>query len=220
MGLTRALGFAGALILSAIVGGTLIGSALAQAERTDATDAATPYCDTFMDTLASELGTTRDGLVAASKTAANAAIDAAVEASDLTDERAAEIRDRIDDADGTGCRWFGAGFAHGFGHGLARGLLGGDVLEAAADALGVDSADLVSELREADSLEAVAEQHGAAYDDLTASILSAVRADLDAGDIDPDRAEAVIERLTQWLDNGGQFDGFGRGAFGHRHPGG
>lgn len=216
MGFTRALGIAGALIVSAVVGGTLIGSTLAQDDVTDATDAATPYCDTFMDTLATELGTTRDGLLTAGKAAANAAIDAAVEAGDLTGKRAADVRERIEEADGTGCRWFGPGFARGFGHGLARGFLGGDVLEAAADALGVESSDLVTELRDADSLEAVAADHSIAYDDVKAAVLGAVQADLDASDVDPDRADAVIERLTQWLDNGGQLDG--PGPFGHRHP--
>ena len=218
MGLTRALGFAGALILSAIVGGTLIGAALAQDEETDAPDVATPYCDTFMDTLASELGVTRDGLLAAGKTAATAAIDAAVEAGDLTEERATELRERVDEADGDGCGLFGRPFARGFGHGMARGVVGGDVLEAAADALGVESSDLMSELRDAESLEAVAEQHAIAYDDLRASILAAVQADRDASDVDADRADAVIERLTQWLDNGGQIDGFGRGPLGRHHP--
>ena len=41
MRLTKTLGMAGALILSALVGGTLIGSALAQDETTD-TDTTTP----------------------------------------------------------------------------------------------------------------------------------------------------------------------------------
>ena len=65
------LGFAGALVLSAIVGGTLIGSALAQDGETDAD---TANCDTFMDTfMAAELGVSRDEVVDAGKAAANAA---------------------------------------------------------------------------------------------------------------------------------------------------
>jgi hypothetical protein len=219
MGLTKALGFAGALILSAIVGGTLIGSALAQDEATDATGAETSYCDVFMDTLASELGTTPDALVAAGRSAAGAAVDAAEEAGDIDAERADAIRERIAEADGDGCGWFGHGFTRGFAHGAARGFLGGDVMEAAADALGIESSDLIGQLREAQSLQALAEERGVSYDEVKSSVLTAVQADLDAAvaeGMDQERADEVIGRLTTWLDNGGQLDGFGP----HRHHSG
>lgn len=218
MRLTKTLGMAGALILSALVGGTLIGSALAQ----DETDTDTPtdvgaYCDTFMDAFAAELGSTRDEVIAAGKVAANAALDAAVAAGDVTEDRAAEIRERIDAYDGEGCA-FGGAFKLGFGHGMARGFLGGDVFEAAADALGIESSALIELLGEATSLEALAGEQGVAYDDVKASILAAVQADLDAAvaeGMDQERADEVIARLTTWLDEGGQLDGprvrFGRG---------
>jgi hypothetical protein len=216
MRLTRTLGIAGALILSALVGGTLIGSALAQDSETDSDVGA--YCDTFMDAFASELGATRDEVVAAGKAAANAAVDAAVAAGDLTEERAAEIRERIEAYDGSGCVFGGAfklGFGHGFGHGLGRGFLGADVVEAAADALGLESADLIERLDDAGSLEALAGEQGVSYDEVTASIIAAVQADLDAavaeGTLDQERADAVIERLTTWLDEGGELRGPGRG---------
>ena len=222
MRLTKTLGMAGALILSALVGGTLIGSALAQDTETDATVGA--YCDTFMDAFASELGATRDEVVAAGKAAANAAVDAAVAAGDLTEERAATIRERIEAADGSGCVFGGAfrlGFGHGFGHGLGRGFLGGDVFEAAADALGLESADLIGRLDEAGSLEALATEQGISYDEVKASILAAVQADLDAavaeGNLEQERADSIAERLTTWLDEGGTFEGpLGRGPWGGR----
>ena len=59
MRITKALGMAGALILSAVLGGTLIGSAFAD-EDSETDTASGEYCDTFMDAFASELGTTRD----------------------------------------------------------------------------------------------------------------------------------------------------------------
>ena len=219
MRLTKTLGMAGALLLSALVGGTLIGSALAQDETTD-TDTATDvgaYCDTFMDAFAAQLGSTRDEVIAAGKAAANAALDAAVAAGDVTEERAADIRERIDAYDGEGCA-FGGAFKLGFGHGVARGFLGGDVFEAAADALGIESSALIEQLGEATSLEALAGEQGVGYDDVKASILAAVQADLDAAvaeGMDQERADEVIARLTTWLDEGGQLDGlrdrFGRG---------
>ena len=96
MRLTRTLALSSALILAALVGGTLIGSALA----TDADPSAQPetestetsYCDTFLDAFASELGVTRDEIVAAGKEAALASIDAAVAAGDISEERAERLR--------------------------------------------------------------------------------------------------------------------------------
>jgi hypothetical protein len=224
MRLTKTLGAAGALILSALVGGTLIGSTLAQDEETDPEGAANAaaYCDTFMDTFASELGVTRDEITAAGKAAATAALDAAVAAGDVTEERAATIRERIEAFDGEGCAVLGSfrgGFGHVFGKGFARGFLGGDVLEAAADALGIESSELIEQLGEPTSLETLAGEQGVAYDDVKASILAAVQADLDAAvaeGMDQARADEVIERLTTWLDEGGQLDGLPGGRHGHR----
>jgi hypothetical protein len=225
MRLTKALGAAGALIIAALVGGTLIGSALATdaTDGTDSTSTGTAYCETFRDALATELGVTTDELVAAGQAAANATIDAAVAAGDLDEERADALRERIAEADGSECIGFGHAFGRGFEHGAVRGFLGGDVFEAAADALGVDSADLIGELREAGSLEALAETQGISYDEVKASILAAVQADLDAAvadGLDQERADEVIERLTTWLDEGGEIgDGPGPGLGGeHRGP--
>jgi hypothetical protein len=237
MNLTKALGAAGALLLAALLGGTLIGSALAT-DATDATDStdtgtsgavladsdAAVYCDVFLDALAAELGTTRDALTAAGRTAAGAAIDAAVEAGDLTEDRAADIRERIENADGDGCGLIGAawgrGFAHGMGAGTARGLLGGDIFEAAADALGIEGAELIGQFRDAGSLENLAGTHGVAYDDVKAAVLAAVQADLDAAvaeGLDQERADQAIERLTAWLDDGGQAGEFRFGGPGGHH---
>ena len=99
MRLTKTLGMAGALILSAVVGGTLIGSALATDETTDdgmTTTIGGEYCQTFLDELAAELGTTRDGLTEAGRAAALATVDAAVGVGDISEERAATMRERIE----------------------------------------------------------------------------------------------------------------------------
>jgi len=226
MQIVRGLGFAGALILSAIVGGTLIGSAFA-VDDADAEGASGTgeYCEVFLDSLASELGVSRDELVAAGQSAANSAIDAAVAAGDLAEERAADLRERVAAYDGSGCGALGPGFARGFGigfgHGIARGIVGGDLLEAAAGALGIERSELIDELRSAESLQAVAEERDASYDELKAAVLSAVQADLDAAvadGLEQERADAFVARVTEWLDAGGQLEAFGRGPFGG-HPG-
>lgn len=206
MRFTKIFGAAGALVAAALVGGTLISSALATDEATDADSTPSTnvvYCDVFMETLASELGTTRDALVAAGQTAANATIDAAVEAGQLDEERAEQLRERVAGAD-NGCAWLRDGFGRGFAHGFLRG----DVLEAAADALGLESAELMGELRDAGSLQAVAEAQGASYDEIKASVLAAIEADLDAAvaeGLPQERADAAVERITTWLDAGGEL---------------
>ena len=225
MRLTKTLGFAGALIVAALVGGTLINTTFATDETTDTTD--TAYCDVFRDALASELGVTADELTAAGKSAASAAIDAAVAAGDLDEDRAATLRERIDAYDGDGCGLFGraGAFGRGFGlgmeRGIARGFLGGDVFEAAADAMNMTSDELITEVHDAGSLQALAEAQGVAYDDVKADILAAVQADLDAA-VDEgmlqDRADAVIERLSTWLEDGGEVGVMGPGRGGHHGP--
>jgi hypothetical protein len=233
MRFTKALGAAGALIVAALVGGTLIGAALATDETAPPADAST-YCDTFLDGLASELRVTRDELTAAGRSAANAALDAAVAAGDLDEERADAVRERIDELDGDGCgffghagafgRGFGAGLERGLERGLARGFLGAGAIEAAADALGIGPAELLGELRDAGSLEAVADARGASYDEVKATIIAAVTTDLDdavAEGMDRARADRALEHLTEWLDEGGTVGegrGFGPGR-GHRHFG-
>lgn len=225
MRITKALGFSGALIVAALVGGTLINTTFATDETTDTTD--TAYCDVFRDALASELGVTADELTAAGKSAANAAIDAAVAAGDLDEDRAAAIRERIDAYDGDGCGLFGraGAFGRGFGlgmeRGIARGFLGGNVFEAAADALSMTSDELITEVHAAGSLQALAEAQGVAYDDVKADILAAVQADLEAAVDDgmaQDRADAVIERLSTWLDDGGEVGAMAPGPGGDRGP--
>ena len=214
----KVLGAAGALITAALVGGTLINSTLAVGEEDgDSRRAdAVAYCDTFMDALASELGTTRDGLVAAGKTAANAAIDAAVAAGDIAEERATRMRERVAAADGEGCAWFGRGGFGGGGHGPrgpghGGGVIRGEALEAAADALGLEASDLPAAIRDAGSLEALATAENVAYDDVKAAVLAAVQTNLDAavatGDITQERADSILEKTTTWLDEGGEIRG-------------
>ena len=216
MRLAKTLGLAGALITAALVGGTLIGSTLAVGtEDGDPLAAdATAYCDTFMDAFASELGTTREGVIVAGQAAANAAIDAAVAAGDITEERAATMRERVAEYDGEGCGLFGRGGfgpgrgpGHGPGHG--RGLPGAGAIDAAADAFGIEASVLLEEVRDAGSLEAVATARGVSYDEVKADVLAAVQADVDAavaeGDIEQERADEVLERVTTWLDEGGEL---------------
>ena len=214
MRLTKTLGFAGALVLSALVGGTFIGSTLAtdETDTGNQTAAGGEYCDTFMDVFAGELDVSRDELVAAAHAAGNTTLDAAVEAGDVTEERAEALRERIAAYDGSGCGWFGKAraFHHGFGRGLTGGIVRGNVLEAAADTFGIESSELIGAARDAGSLEAFAEEMGTSYDEIQGAILAAVQADLDAAvaeGMSAERADAIEERVSTWLDEGGEVRG-------------
>lgn len=225
----KLLGGAAALITAALVGGTLIGSVLAAPsgggsgssdspavafgdDESTGTDASA-YCQTFLDTFASELGVETDELAPAAKAAAIAAIDAAVEAGDLSQEAADRMIARIEEWDGEGCRWIGFKLGH-WAHHAGQGAFLSGMWEAAAGALGLEPAELREALANA-TLEEVAEEQGVAYADVVAAVLAAAQEDLDsaveAGRITQEHADALLERLETWL-NEGDIGGWGDGA--------
>ncbi len=211
----KVLGGAAALITAALVGGTLIGSVLAAPGTSGAasdpaaafggdqpTDGgATRYCEVFRETFASELGVSTDELAPAAKVAAIAAITAAVEAGDLPEEVGDRMIAKVNEWDGDGCRWIGFKFGH-WAHHAARVEFRHGMWEAAAGALNMET----SELREAltdSTLEEVAEAEGVPYADVVAAALASAKADLDAaveaGRITQEKADAIYERLENWL---------------------
>jgi hypothetical protein len=228
----KLIGAAGLLVAASIIGGTLIGGVLAAQTGGSAAEQplthdggrllggeAGEYCEVYLDTFASELGVSRDDLLPASKAAAIAAIDAAVEAGDLDEDRAAQIKERIDGIDDPGCGFIGA-LGRAFGHGFGHGFVGADVLDAAAGALGLDSGQLMSQLADGNSLEEIAADQDVAYDTVKTATIAALEADLDAAvaqGLDQERADSVLQRVQTWLDEGGE-PGFGRfgGRFGGR----
>jgi hypothetical protein len=214
----KLLGAAGALIAAALVGGTLIGSVFAQSSPTPTVDTAkdAAYCQTFLDTFASKLGVSADALLPAAKAAATAAVDAAVAAGDLTAEVGAEMKTRIEAADGNGCALLGARFGH-FAHKVGRHVFTGDLLGAAAGALKLSPDALTSELRSGKSLKEVATAQSVDYATVSKAVLDAAKAELDkavaAGNLTQDRADQMLSRLS---------DAVASGDFpkGHRHSGG
>jgi hypothetical protein len=221
--LSRNLGISLALIAAALIGGTLIGSVMATDEVAPG-PTGTTYCDTFLDTFADELGATRDEVVAAGQAAAQAAIDAAVEAGDLSAERAERLRTKVDEFDGVECDELrGFGFGHGERGPLQHGGFGlrgfgaiTGLIDTLATELGMEPMELLPQLAEAGSLEALASDLGKDYDALKASVTDAVVATLDATDLAEDRQASILERVESWLDGGGQINGIGRfGRWGH-----
>jgi hypothetical protein len=234
MGIAKLLGGAGVLIATALLGGTLIASALAAPGGTVTVTSTYPrgpwhagdgeYCEVFLDTFAAELGVSLEDLLPAGKTAAIAAIEAAVEAGDLDEDRADAMTERIEELEQAGCGMgFRLGFARGKAIGEVHGLLRIDLLEAVADALGMESAELIDRLADDVSIEDVAEAEGADYEAVKAAVLEAVRADLDAAvaeGLNQERADSILERIATWLDEGGERRMGVGGGPGRAHRGG
>lgn len=227
----KTLGFAGALVAAALVGGTLISSVLAApsgaaaprnvASGTDTTPTTTTtadvakYCDLWQKTFAEQLGVSVDKLVPAAKDASKATIDAAVAAGDLPKDIGDRMKAAIDKADGNGCRLLGAAF-HGFGKHAARVDFKVDVVGAAADALGIDKAALIKAVRGGDSLKTIAGNQGKDYADVSKAIHGAAKTDLDAlvtaGKMAQAREDTILTNLDKWLAAGGNFP---HGGWGH-----
>ncbi len=209
----KLLGAATALIVAALVGGTLIGSVLAAPGGSGTSDpvlAADPsgdpaaYCQTFLDTFASELGVSADELAPAAKAAAIAAVNAAVDAGDLTQDQADAAIERINAWDGDGCGLIGWRMGH-IGHHAARVDFLQGMFEAAAGELNMTTAELREALADS-TLQEVADAQHVSLDDVVAAALASAKTDLDAavtaGTITQDKADAIYSRLETWLNNG------------------
>jgi hypothetical protein len=212
----RPAAMAGALLIAAL-GGTVIPAALAApavpaplpatptvAEPTPGTgDAAGEYCAAFRTALAANLHVSSDELTTAVKAAIGTALDGVVDDGELTRAAADRILARVAAADGGNCGLFAGWRAK-----VARGALqvAKDVREAAAEALGVTSAQLRADLRAGKSLEDIAEAHNVPYATVSAVAAAAVKADLDAavaaGTITQARADRIMARVTARLDAG------------------
>ncbi|HEY7525843.1 MAG TPA: hypothetical protein VIA82_03335 [Candidatus Limnocylindria bacterium] len=220
MRIAKLAGGAGILVLASVVGGTLIGGVLAAPRTPSAAasprisvepgrplaGAASEYCDVYLDAFARELGVDRGDLLPAAKAAAKAAIDAAVKGGDLDADRGAQLKDRIDAITDPGCGFLG-GLGRAYVHGFGRGFVHADVLDAAADALDLDSSDLIARMSNGDSLQDISADQDVDYGKVKADVLAAVDADLKAAvdkGLDQARADGVHDRIAAWLDAGGE----------------
>jgi hypothetical protein len=216
----KVLGIAGGMVAAALVGGTLMNAASAAPGQTStgtgtAADetVAGAYCEAWQEAFAAELGVDPDTLAPAGKAASIATIDRAVANGDLAADVAERMKERIEQADGQGCRLLGAGF-HFLGRHAAIADWRHDWVATAADVLGMAPADLVAALRDGQGLADISEEQGIAYDDLSQAILDATEEDLqalvDAGSITQARADALLDQLEEKLE-AGTFPPFGDG---------
>ena len=150
-----------------------------------------------------DAGELRDALGAAQ----DAQLDAEVKAGRLTQAQADAIK-QMRERSGLVLGGPGPGGRHerGFGFRGGPGRGPGEILGAAAKALGITEAGLMRQLRDGRSLQEIANANGKDYADVKAAIRAAVKADLDEavkdGDLTQEQADAMLEHLSEHLQDG------------------
>ncbi len=184
-------------------------------------------CEDYRDTLAENLGVSREELDAALKQTQLDMIDQAVADGKLDEDEAADLKERIENADDVKCPGFPGPRPH---KPLLRGLhwLG----ENAAEILGLDVDELKEKVADGMSLAEIADEQGISEDDLKSKLLESAKADLDQkvedGDLTQDQADEIYQHFSDNIDRivnatPGDGPGFGGPGFGpgrHRGPGG
>ena len=215
----RTVGLAGAMVISALVGGTLISavaastvpatpapaapSVLAAPSGAPAARAVTEACATFRAAFAANLGVSEAEMVAAARKAAATTIDKAVADGDLPKAAGDRLKARLEKAPADGCAML-----NGWRAKVAKGAVHvtKDAMTAAAEALKITPEALRAELRGGKTLKDVASAHGVPYATVTDAVVAAVKADLDAavaaGTLKQARADRILERLKNRLADG------------------
>jgi len=169
-----------------------------------------------LEDAAKRLGTDAAKLRSALGAAQDARLDAEVKAGRLTQAQADAIKQRRREAGivlGGGRGGHGPGFGHHRGGGQGRGV----VADAVAEALGLTRAELRERLRDGQSLPDIAKAESTAFADVEAAARTALKAELDAavkaGRLTQERADRILDRVVERLEDFGRFRPRG---FGHR----
>ncbi len=197
-------------LLAALFGASAVGNvALAQGPTTTPTAPGAPPApptnaleQTFWQSLANRLGVTIDRLTQAVKDAAKDTIASALQGGSLTQQQADALNQRADQwQPGQGLPLGGKGGRGGHGGGERGGPGGPGSLDAAAKALGMTSADLMTELQSGKTLADVAQAKGVSQDAVKQAIVAAEKAEIDAavtaGRLTVDQATQMKAQLDQ-----------------------
>jgi hypothetical protein len=184
-----------------------------QADESDKTERK----DHYLDTLAGNLGISREQLDAALRQTGLDLLDEAVADGRITEEQAAEARERIES--GEGLFPFKGHHRGGFGHGFKVGAN----LEEVAEFLGVERDVVIEGLSNDQSLAQIAEANGTSRDALVAflteQVTERVSEALADGQITQERADEILansdERINDLVDRQGLPERPGR----HFRPG-
>jgi len=203
-------------IAAVATAGALAAAGTGVAVATSASDDAKQREQAVLEDAAGRLDVDAGELRDALADAEDAQLDAEVKAGRITQEQADAIKQM---RERSGLVLGGPGHRGGpDGPGFRGGPRGGpgEVMDAAAKALGISEAKLFRQLRSGRTLQQIAKAQGKDYADVKAAIRSAVKTELDAavedGRLTRQQADDMLEHLTEHLDDGG----FGRGPGGPR----
>jgi polyhydroxyalkanoate synthesis regulator phasin len=208
----------GAFGLVAIAGVVALGASVfgGVAQAQEPPDTTSSWHDLYQQALADKLGITVDALQSAQESAQSQVIDDAVAAGRITQDQADKLRNAQP-----------GDFRRGFAM-KVKGAIG-DVLQSAADILGLSTEEVRAGLADGKSLNDLAAEQGVS--NLEAQLVAKLTADIQAkvadGSITQDQADRLMQNLTErvasavdmqggkFRDRIGGFGGFGgRGHFG------
>ncbi len=186
---------------------------------------ATNYTDLFLQRLAAGLGVSVERLRAAAVAAGNATIDQAVRGGDISQDRAADLKARLQDAPLNFGRFGGRG-----GPDSQRGQMndrgpragfGQAIVSAVARTLGLSEQALAQQLRQGQTVRQLAQARGVSTQTVRAAAVTALRtslnAEVQAGRLSQAQAGQLLAR-AQADENFGL--NFGRGGPGRDGQGG
>jgi hypothetical protein len=197
-------------IAAVAAAGALAAAGTGVAVATSAFDDANQREQAVLEDAAGRLDVDPGELREALSAAEDAQLDAEVKAGRLTQEQADAIKRRRDESGlvlGGPALVPGGPHERGSGFEFGRERHGGpgEIMSAAAKALGISEAELFRQLRQGKSLEAIAKASGKDYADVKAAIRAAVKSDLDdavdAGKLTQEQADELLEHLTEHLDD-------------------
>jgi predicted DNA-binding protein YlxM (UPF0122 family) len=156
----------------------------------------------------------------------------AVEDGRLTQEQADQILERLAECDGEQLRCLGLPFGPGLGARSGSRMGGGwwgpwGGLDAAAEVLGMDSDELMAELRDGKTLAEIAEEKGVDFEAVQEAMIAQMEQTLqeaeDEGTLSPECAECARQHLGEceenWPERSDGFFGMPFGMRGGRHGG-
>ena len=199
---------AGGLVAALAVGAVAVASAqedgtptpVPEASEDAQTDERGERRDDFLDRLAENLGVSRDDLDGAIDDTQLELIDQALADGKIDEEKAAELRERVENGDPLFPGFGGGGPMPHIRHVVVS------FVDIAADVLGMENDDLVEQLRDGDqSLADVAEAQGVDVEEFKADLLAAAKAKLDEkvadGDLDQEHADDFYARFSENIDD-------------------
>jgi len=221
--LKRLWKIAGIAMLVAVLGIAAVGVAAFAQGDTGTTDSPFDYVAKFKEALAGILGISVDEYDTAVDKAEQQVVDQAVSEGWLTEEQATELQSRLDRAPA------GPGLGMGMDMGFGRmdkgpgGFAGVSLTSVAAEKLGMEQTDLLTELQNGKTIAALAEEKGVDAQTIVDAYLAQVKAKLDEkvanGDITQKQADYQLEQAktsaTEQLDStweGWRPDGRGHGG--------